>query len=285
MNRTFAQNVVSGRYKINYTKPFFTEVYDTLNGPYTLNIVLNIKGGIGRQTGIFKSSLGCQIALELDPQFCIDKNLAFTYNELDDKVKKYGKERKNQVFVLDEQMRDLKQSAILRLCNIIDSCRERGMSFIVMGVPEILGVRTFSDYQLERFGESNNTHLPKKSIYYAVRKTADSGRFYLGYIRWNVTPLTDKKWGEFWDKYMVRKIEHQHNVMEGHASGFNFENHAKELMARDEFMQKIISDVGKLKRPVLKFEVYREFPDVTKDERNMIYNYIVEAFNSQQNDD
>ena len=94
--------------KLDITEYLFSELREIMYGRIPRNFVINIKGNIGRQTGIFKSSMGCQIALDLDPTFNVEERVGFTPNQLLDKIKMYAKTK--QIYLLDERVRDFKMS-------------------------------------------------------------------------------------------------------------------------------------------------------------------------------
>ena len=260
--------------KENVTGQILTELDTILNGKIPRNFVIMIKGGIGRQSGIFKSCLGHQLALKLDPTFTYEERVGFTINELTDKIKKYG--GKKQIYVLDERVRDLKTGAFIRLANIIESCREDQLSFIVIGIPDTNFV--MPDYCFERLGESDDDELPKKTVYYSVRKDFENKRHYRGFLRWNITELSDKQWGEYWNEYMTHKKVHQERAKKQELTGFDFKKHSNALMKSNEFRGCIDFDRGKLKKQLVKNLVYLKFPDVTNEERKMIYSECTFTF-------
>lgn len=266
---TFYEHVIVE--KENVTNQILDELGIILNGKIPRNFVITIKGGIGRQSGVFKTCLGHQLALKLDSTFTYNERVGFTINELTDKIKKYG--GRKQIFVLDERVRDLKAGAFIRLANIIESCREDQLSFIIIGIPDTTFVRP--DYCFERLGESEDEALPKKTIYYSVRKDFENRRHYRGFLRWNVTELSDENWKAYWDEYMVHKKAHQEKAKRQELTGFDFKKHANALMKSDSFKDCINYDNGKLKKQLVKNLVYLNFPDVTNEERKMIYNECV----------
>lgn len=273
MNSSFAENII-GQNRKDYTKVFMDEMDGIINAPFSKNFVINIMGGIGRQMGIFKSSLGLQLALKFYPDFDVEKQLALTYSDLNLLVKSNAK--RDMLFILDEQVRDLKHSQIMMLCNTIESCREKGLSFILIGVPEVM--RTVSDWQLSRLGESSDEYLPKKTVYYSLGKKIDNRKFYMGLFKWNITPLDNEKWKKLWEKYMKKKTIHQDKVIDGKVTGFPVAKYAKLILEKEGVSDKLITERGNIKKPVLKLVINEEFPDITNKERQFIYTYILEAF-------
>ena len=267
------------RMKLDITNIIKQELRDILYGKIPRNFVINIKGGlIGRQTGVFKSAFGCQLALELDPTFNVKERVGLTYEMLLQKIRKYAKRK--QIFLLDERVRDFKMSAELRLANIIESCRERQLCFILCGVPELHF--TFSDYHFERLGESSDDYMNKvvtingekiltgqKTVAFLVKKITESKKNYRGYIKHNITSLEDKKWRKFWAEYMLLKREHQQKAVVSELTAFDFKKEAQALMNSKEFNDCFKED--KLIRGVLRNLIYSKYPDNTKEEREMIY--------------
>jgi hypothetical protein len=264
-NTSFMNNVIKKR--IDYTAILKDELLNILYGKIPRNFIINIKSCIGSPTGVFKSSLGLQFAIELDPTFNVFERVAFTPNQLNDLIKKHAKRR--QIFVLDEQVRDLKMSAETRLANIAESCRERQICIIMVGVAERF--MTISHYHLERFGESDDDHLPKKTVYYILKKIVESKRVYRGYIHHDITPLTDVSWRTIWDDYMQLKSDHQDAAIKQEITGFNFEKKAKELASEKEFVEGCFNEDGKLLKGKLRNFIYKKLPDVTNEERRMVF--------------
>jgi len=269
INPTFHKFV----YKLrrDYTEVFLQELKDILYGKIPRNFVINTKAGIGRQRGVFKTSFACQLALSLYPQFNIKENVGFTTYQLNEKIKKYAKDK--QIFLLDEQIRDLKYASEQRLANIIDACRERQLCFILVGVQE--AVMTISDYQLERLGESDDKYLPEKTVAFSLKKKMGAISQYRGYIKWDITPLegnlrgtnqtlTPHKWKEFWKEYMIDKRKHQQKAIAQELTAFDFKDCAKKVMKSKKYEEcKSAQQVKNL--------IYEMFPDNTNEERKMIY--------------
>ena len=291
-NDSFYENIV--RRRINYTQTILDELNNVLNGKIPRNFVINIKGCIGRQTGIMKSSFGLHLAHHLDPDFNLKERCAFTPNELNDKLREFG--NKKQIFMLDEKVRDFKISAEQRLATIIETNRKNQLCFILIGVTE--KTYSFSDYWFERFGESDDKYLPKKSINFMVKKTTENKNYYRGFIKWNLTPLQQyirkkkiqglnsfssnnnlsiENWSKIWSEYEELKDVFQKQAREQMLTGFNFQKEAERLMKDDNF-KKCFKEGLIIKSQVKNF-VYLNYPDITNDERKMIYNYVI--YNAQ----
>ena len=264
-NASFYRNILQR--KTNYTNIIKEELLNILYGKIPRNFIINIKNGIGSPTGVFKSSMGLQLAMELDPTFNINERVAFTPNQLNDLIRNNA--GRKQVFVLDERIHDLKVSADMRLANIAESCRERQLCIIMIGVSEKF--LNISHYHFERFGESNDSYLPNKTVYYVVKKVSEGRKVYRGYITHNITPLSDPTWQTTWEQYMQLKAAHQEMVIQQKVSAFDFETKARELTDSDEFVAECVSSEGTPVKGKIKNFIYKHFPDITNEERKMIY--------------
>lgn len=268
--------------KVNLTDVIIPELRNILHGVIPRSFVINIKGFIGRQTGVFKSSFGSQLALDIDPTFNIKERVALNMDMLLEKIKLYA--NKKQIFLLDERVRDFKQGAELRLANIIESCREKQLCFILCGVPEL--TFTFSDYHFERLGESSDEYMNKsfkvnneeiisgkKTVYYLVKKITENQRYYRGYLKWNITSLENKKWNDYWSEYMILKRQHQTNAINSSLTGFDFKRESEKLIKSESFKECFMND--KLSHQQVKSTVYSMYPDHTIEERRMIYSEVI----------
>ena len=279
-NPSFYDNVMSGN-KINMTHLILDELNYIMNGAIPRNFVLNFRGLIGRKTGVFKSSFALQLAFMLDPTFNIKERVGFTANKLNELIKKYS--TRKQIFFLDEQTHDLKQSASLRLANIIEACRERQLCFILVGVDE-MRVK-LSDYCFERLGESDDKSLPDKTIFYAIKKIFDNRTIYRGYFKWNVTPLINENWKQVWNEYMIKKTDYEQNATNQSLTGLPIESIALNVYNNKNFKICLKENKqGKLsiETGILKNLIYKQFPDVTNEERSMLLNEVKLLFRTQQ---
>lgn len=260
----------------DWTKIMDDDLNYRLNGAIPRNWVMNIRGLIGTPTGIFKSSLGMCYARSLDPTFNIKERVAFTPAELNKKVKKYS-ERK-QIFFMDEQINDLKESQMLKLQNIVESCREQQMCFIFCGVPK--QYKTFCTYLLERFDETPDDILPQKSVRYMVRNPETDE--FRGFIKYDIPVLKDPQgkltdWGVFWEEYMVKKTEHQNRVKFESITSFDYEHYGKEFMEENghEELLKITSKGDtRIDMTLLGMSVRKKYADFTNQEKMDITKYI-----------
>ena len=72
----------------DWTDIVLKDLFNRMYGKIPRNFLVNISGLIGTPSGIFKSSMGLQIALKLDPTFDLKKRVAFSVNKLLDKLNK-----------------------------------------------------------------------------------------------------------------------------------------------------------------------------------------------------
>jgi len=262
--------------KNDWTQIMKDDLNYRLNGQIPRNWVVNIRGLIGTPTGIFKSALGMCWARMLDPTFNIAERVAFTPAELNKKVKQYS-DRK-QVFFMDEQVHDLKESQMLKLQNIVESCREQQMCFIFCGVPK--QYKTFCTYLLERFDETEDDYLPQKRVRYMVRNPETDE--FRGFIKYDIPVLNDEQgkltdWGVFWEEYMVKKTEHQNRVKFESITSFDYEHYAKDFLDEygHEHLLKVTSKGDtRIDMTLLGMAVRKKYADFTNQEKGDIIKYI-----------
>lgn len=262
--------------KKDWTQIMNDDLNYRLNGAIPRNWVLNIRGLIGTPTGIFKSSMGMCIARALDPTFTIKERVAFTPAELNKKIKQYAD--RHQVFFMDEQVHDLKESQMLKLQNIVESNREQQMCFVFCGVPK--QYKTFSTFSLERFDETPDELLPKKSVRYMVRNPETDE--FRGFIQYEIPVLKDPQgnltdWGKFWEEYMVRKTEHQNRVRFESITSFDYEHYAKEFMEENDFAQFLkVTSKGdtRLDMTLIGMSIRKKYADFTQQEKQDIIKFV-----------
>lgn len=299
--------------KHDWTKNVMEDLRYKLYGKIPRNFLINISGLISNPTGIFKSTMGLQIALSLDPNFDLHKRVAFSINELLRKVQdtseyilcescyssfsedeiphelydsgvskvcdncgsvaRYTALLTKLIYFLDEQTKSLRTGGLTRLKNLVDTCRQRQICFITCGV-EQYGVN-FTTYQLKRLQESSDMYLPRKTVRYAVYD--DVRDLYYGYFQWDIIPLTDPRWKSIWDEYSKMKTDFQRRVMAQQTSSATFEQNAEEVMRHDDFQKcfKITkSGDNKLDKNMIKTLIFKMNPDLTENEREMILSEI-----------
>ena len=278
-------------------------------GKIPRNFLINIGGQIGNLTGIFKSTLGLQMALDIDPFFNLKQRVAFSINELLDKVKnnseyvlcnvcyhdfkktfsgtyeehyKKGDVCENcsnesdvlilltkLLFFLDEQTRTLKIGGLIRLQNLVDTCRQRQIAFICCGVDQY--DMSFTTYNLKRVQESHDDYLPKKRVRYGVYD--DARRIYYGFFQWDITPLTDPNWKSFWKEYSVMKTEFQRIAISQRTQSQNYEEYAEEIINSEDFV-KCFKTTKKgdrvLQSALVRNLIYKTYVDLTGEDRDNI---------------
>jgi len=250
--------------KVDYTETLMEELYNTWNSEIPRAFILGIRGYIGRLSGIFKTAIGMQIACSLDDNFSVSERIGFTPDELIGKVNKFGKRK--QIFMLDEQVNDTKISSWLRLKNIMENCREQRLSFICAGIPQTSV--TYMDYLLERIGESSDLSLPRKTVLYVVRKQFGWSSVYRGFFKWNVIPLSNRKWSEIWKEYSELKTKHQEKIKKSKVTGIDYEEKALKLVEEHK------DDIIYLRKNA-KLLIKKEFSDYTREDRDMIYMELI----------
>ncbi len=272
-------------------------------GKIPRNFLINISGLIGTPTGIFKSTMGLQIAFHIDKLFNLKTRVAFSINELLDKIKQYTEiymtneeyahfkqhykgsyeiyesDKKGfdklllltkLIFFLDEQTKTLKIGGMTRLQNLIDTCRQRQICFIVCGVESY--DMHFSTYNLLRVQESSDEDLPLKRVRYAVH---DSGNdIFYGYFSWDVTPLTDPTWQIIWKQYSAMKTKFQRIAIDQSIDSMDYENMANEI-TQDVNYEKCFRYTKEGKKLMLnalmKSLIIKRFPDLTRlDQTNIL---------------
>lgn len=307
----------SSFYKVfqdNWTPTVLDDLNNRLYGKIPRNFLVNIGGLIGTPTGIFKSTLGLQLAFKLDPRFNLQQRVGYSINQLLDKVRdnseyylcnkchyefkksyegtyeEYPIESQEScnncdnvadklilltkmIFFLDEQTKTLKQGGIVRLQNLVDTCRQRQICFITCGV-EQYGMH-FTTYQLKRVQESSDDYLPAKRVRYAVYD--DERDIYYGYFQWDVTPLTDPKWEKVFKEYSKMKTNFQRVAISQQTQAMNFEEYAEEIINSEEFGKcfKLQKNGSKtMQSALVRNVIYQHFPDLTNNDRENILSQI-----------
>ncbi len=303
----------------DWTENVINDLKERLFGAIPRNFALNISGLIGTPTGIFKSSMGLQLALSLDSNFSLERNVGFSVNDLLDKIQKYtefvfcytclqlfkqnykgefeiiitspqkcqdcGQTAdstallKRQIYFLDEQTKSLKFGGLVRLQNIIDTNRQRQLCFITCGVKAYN--MSFMTYELKRIQESNDDLLPMKRVMYAVYDPERD--YYYGKFVWDITPLTNTKWNSVWSEYSKMKTKFQRTAVQQQIQAMDYGGYAELIMNNERFSQcfKELRDGRQiLQSSLVKNLIIKQFPDMTEGERNTILAEIKLILNS-----
>lgn len=301
-----------------YTTDFTEEVIEDLRyklyGRIPRNFLINISGLIGSATGIFKSTMGLQIALRLDPFFNLKQRVAFSINNLLDKIERYSeyslcpkcymlfqKQYKGTYEMIQEEQGETRcencdniaQITIL-LTKLIFFLDEQTKTLRVGGLTRLqniidtvrqrqicfitCGVDTydmnFSTYQLQRIQESSDKFLPKKRVRYAVYD--DRRDIYYGYFNWDITPLTDIRWKTVWTDYSKMKQDFQRVAISQKITSMRFEEYAEEVMTDMDY-PKVWKQTKRgtvIDKPLLESLIFKKFPDLTNQQRNYILQEI-----------
>lgn len=293
-------------FKKDFTNNVMNDLHYRMHGRIPRNFLINISGLIGTPTGIFKSTLGVQIALSLDKTFNLKTRVAFTINDLIEKIQdntelkltkieyesfkksykgsyevyqKYGDDYDYDVlltkliFFLDEQTRTLKTGSIIRLQNLVDTCRQRQICFITCGVDSY--DFNFSTYDLLRVQETHDQYLPKKIVHYAVYDRARD--IYYGYFKWNIWELTQQFWNNIFSEYSQLKTDFQRRVLSQQISTMDYDNYADEIMGLEEFSKCFSFNKDGSERflsSLCKALIIKTYPDFTNQERDTILSEI-----------
>lgn len=310
--------ITDNTFKNVFTKDWTGNVMNDLRGrlfgKIPRNFVVNITGLIGTPTGIFKSAMGLQIALALDPTFNIRQRVAFSVNELLDKIRYHSEYQLcNRCFLKfinsyvgtyetydfnkDERCNNCDNIAnkSVLLTKLIYFLDEQTKTLKTGGLIRLMNIvdtsrqrqlcfitcgvegydLSFTTYNLKRIQESNDDYLPKKIVRYSVRD--ETRNIYYGFFKWNITPLTDPFWKRIWDEYSIVKTNFQRIAMAQQTTQMNLEDYAQEIIDSDDFLKcfKTLRDGRKTFQPSLARNlIYQRFSDLTSEERNMILSQI-----------
>lgn len=300
-------------FRKDWTKNVIDDLSNRLYGKIPRNFLINLSGLIGTPTGIFKSTLGLQLALTLDPMFTIVKRVAFSINELLDLVRnntefkftyteyakfvdeykgaydvydiqdgsinedgieyRYLVLLKKLIFFLDEKTRTLKMGGMLRLQNLVDTCRQRQICFITCGVDSY--DLSFSTYDLMRIQESSDDYLPEKQVRYAVYDRQRD--LFYGYFKWNIWELSDPLWNNVFDEYSQLKTKFQRIAISQQISSMDYKDYGEKIIEHPQFDKCFSYTKDGKKRlltKMLKLLVVKEYPDFTNDEREYIMSEV-----------
>lgn len=262
-------------FKNNWTEKVMEDLSYKLYGKIPRNFLVNISGHIGTPTGIFKSTLGLQIALKLDPLFNLNQRVAFSINQLLDKVKSnseyhlcnkcyydFKKTYRGTYELYKEEEPNYKcdncdnlSDNLVLLTKMVFFLDEQTRTLKTGGLTRLKNLidtvrqrqiciitcgvdqynMSFTTYNLKRIQESSDEYLPKKTVRYGVYD--DERGYWYGYFQWNITPLTDPFWNRFWEKYSRMKTKFQRVAISQQIQSVNFEEYAQRIIALDDFLK------------------------------------------------
>ena len=298
----------------DWTQNVINDLKNKLYGKIPRNFLINITGLIGTPTGIFKSTLGLQIALMLDPLFTLQQRVAFSINQLLDKVKEYSeydlcnkcyyeftKDYKGTFEVYPEQKQikcnncDNMADHVVLLTKLIFFLDEQTKTLKTGGLTRLQNLvdscrqrqicfitcgvdeynMHFTTYSLKRVQESSDDYLPFKRVKYAVYD--NEREIYYGYLQWDITPLTNSFWNSFWNEYSTMKTDFQRIAISQQIQSMNFEEYAQEIIDDKDFVKCFItrrSGQKVLQSGLVKNIIIKHFPDLTNNERDMILSEV-----------
>ena len=105
------------------------------------------------------------------------------------------------------------------------------------------------------------------------------------YFKWNVTPLINENWKQVWNEYMIKKTDYEQNATNQSLTGLPIESIALNVYNNKNFKICLKENKqGKLsiETGILKNLIYKQFPDVTNEERSMLLNEVKLLFRTQQ---
>lgn len=294
----------------DWTGKVMQDLHYKLYGKIPRNFLINIGGLVGSLTGIFKSTLGLQIALSLDPQFNLKQRVSFSINQLLDKVKKnteynlcnvcyykFSKDFQGTYEVYDDFSKNKCDNCenmsdkLILLTKMIFFLDEQTKTLKVGGLTRLqnlvdtcrqrqicfitCGVEqydmSFTTYNLKRVQESHDDYLPAKRVRFGVYD--DARQIYYGYFQWDITPLTNPLWNSFWQEYSKMKTDFQRVAISQQTQAQNFEEYAQEIIDSDDFLKcfKVTKKGDKIMQSsIVRNLIFKRFPDLTADDRENI---------------
>lgn len=245
--------------KRNYTEPLTEEIDKRINGVIPKNIVLAVRG----LQGTAKTTCSMLIAVASFPNFDVRKHLAFTNEELLQKIIDYS-ERK-AFFIRDENPYSLRHRSQLELDAVMETNREFQLSFIIVGVGDLIPDSTHFVLESVDMDEINMVSR------FAVKD--NKLRTYRGAFLIALPKDKKHKFWKQWKIYSEMKTEFQKKVRERNIEGFNPTEIAMEFVKtgefKDCFTQTKSGDI-KLNKSKLKVELFKKHNNFTNDERAMI---------------
>jgi len=310
-------------FREDWTEKVLKDLNNRLYGKIPRNFLINIGGLIGTSTGIFKSSMGLQIALYLDPFFNLKQRVAFSINQLLDKVKNYSEyslcnscyhkfkdtyKGTYEVYNDDDEKKcdnceNISDKLVLltKLIFFLDEqtkTLKRGGIYRLMNLVDTCRQRqicfitcgvdqyelNLHTYSLKRIQESHDDYLPKKRVRYGVYD--DKRDIYYGYFQWDITELSNPHWNSIWTEYSKMKTNFQRVAISQQTQAMSFEEYAQEIIDSDDFIKcfKTLRDGRKsFQSAIARNIIYQRFPDLTHNERDMILSQIKMTIYANEN--
>lgn len=245
--------------KRNYTLFLIEDMNKRVYGKIPRNVVITIGG----KQGTGKTTLGMLVAIAMYPNFDVKKHLAFTNEELLDKIVENA-ERK-AFFIRDENPYSLRHRSQLELDSVMETNREFQLSFIIIGVGETQPDSVHFSLESVDMDESNMVTR------FAIKD--EKTRMYRGAFLIALPKEKTHKFWKQWKIYSEMKTEFQKKVRERNIEGFNPTEIAMEFVKTDEFkscFQMTKAGHIKVNKSKLKVEIFKKYPNFTNDERAMI---------------
>jgi hypothetical protein len=258
----------------NWTPTVIDDLKNKLYGRIPRNFLVNIGGLVGTPTGIFKSTLGLQLCLKLDPMFSLKQRVAFSINQLLDKVRdnsEYylcnkcyeefksnykGTYEEHPVKTEDEKCSvcgDLLADKLILLTKMIFFLDEQTKTLKQGGIIRLQNLADtcrqrqicFVTCGVEQYGMHFTTYNLKRiqessDDYLPLKRVRyavydDEREIYYGYFQWDITPLTDPDWKNMFDEYSQIKTDFQRVAISQQTQSMNFEEYAQEVIDSDDF--------------------------------------------------
>ena len=105
----------------------------------------------------------------------------------------------------------------------------------------------------------------------------DERNIYYGFFKWDITPLTEPRWGNFFMEYSKMKTDFQRIAIAQQTQAMNFEEYASEIINSPDFPKtfKTLKDGRQVMQPALvRNIIYQKFPDMTENERTNILSQV-----------
>lgn len=260
----------------DWTKIVIDDLQYRLNGKIPRNFVVNISGNVGTPTGIFKSSMGLQIALHLDPTFTLQQRVAFSVNQLLEKLQDYSEyklcnkcfldfsktwrgdyeyySRKDKKDIECDNCERIAQTDVL-LRKMIFFLDEQTKTLKQSGLIRLSNIIDtgrqrqicFITCGVDQYGMNFTTYNLRRvqeshDDYLPEKKVRyavydDDRSIYYGYFDWDITPLTNLDWKSFWSEYSKMKTEFQRIAIAQRIQSENYEDMAEKVMNHPDFIK------------------------------------------------